>query len=184
MVDLARLLGLDPPSAADVARLSKGVSGRKRTDDACGGIAAALGVDEDRARTVLYTVQGIMRRADELEDARPDDVFWYFGPVDGQMRPFCREHVGKVYRRATIAQLDNGQLPDPLLTGGGWECRHQFDVLSRFSELVEIADTGRRVPEVARALADLGTAPAVESDLPPWSRRPKCPGPIAGRGER
>jgi hypothetical protein len=180
MVDLARLLGLDARSAADVARLSKGVSGRKRIDEACRRIAAALAVDEDRALTVLFTVQDIMRRADELEDAGPDHVFWYLGPVDLLMRPFCREHVGKVYRRATIMQLDNGQLPDPLLTGGGWECRHGWMVLSRFSDVVEFADTGRPVPEMAQALSDLGTAPPVESDLRPWSRRPKCPGPIRG----
>jgi hypothetical protein len=83
------------------------------------------------------------------------DVFIYVGPVDERLRPFCRGHVGKVYTRAQIDALDNGQLPNTFLTGGGWNCRHVWHAVSKFSEARELAGTGKRLPEVEAAIAAL-----------------------------
>jgi hypothetical protein len=50
----------------------------------------------------------------------------YRGPQDVKTRPFCEQHVGKVYTVAEINAMDNGpSQPKPVLYyGGGWNCRH------------------------------------------------------------
>ena len=67
-------------------------------------------------------------------DPGPDVRFRYLGPDDDVVRPFCRERVGKTYPRGEIDQMDNGQIPDVFLTGGGYNCRHSWIEVSRFSE--------------------------------------------------
>jgi hypothetical protein len=106
-------------------------------------------------RTLYDTAVSVYSRQVEslTSDAEnPDALYLYTGPVDGLMRPFCREQAGKVYRRADIDDLDNGQLPNTFLTAGGYNCRHGWTALGRFSELRDLAGTGERVPEVDEAL--------------------------------
>jgi hypothetical protein len=57
-------------------------------------------------------------------------VFLYVGPVDSRTRDWCLGLVGKVRRKEDIETLDNGQLPNPFLTGGGWNCRHSWLAVS------------------------------------------------------
>lgn len=83
-----------------------------------------------------------------------DQLYWYSGPADGLVRPFCREHLGKVYTKAEIDALDNGQLGNVFLTAGGYNCRHLWMPISRFSELADLHGTGERAPEVAEKLAN------------------------------
>ena len=83
---------------------------------------------------------------------KPDELFAYMGPTDSKVRPFCLKHLGKVYTRAELEAMDNGQLPNPFLTGGGYNCRHQPVAISRFSELRDLHGTGERIPEIADAL--------------------------------
>lgn len=52
--------------------------------------------------------------------------FQYFGPVDSLTRPFCARYAGKVLTKDEIQKLDNGQTPNPLITGGGYNCRHEW----------------------------------------------------------
>jgi hypothetical protein len=41
--------------------------------------------------------------------------------------------------------MDNGQLPQPLITGGGFNCRHAFKRVSAIdAELLALMDTGVR----------------------------------------
>lgn len=85
----------------------------------------------------------------------PDgQVYLYAGPADALVRPFCRQHLGKVYTRAEIDALDNGQLGNVFLTAGGYNCRHLWMPISRFSELADLQGTGERAPEVAAQLAN------------------------------
>ena len=65
------------------------------------------------------------------------------------------KHIGKVFSRRAIDALDNGQLADPFLTGGGYNCRHVWMTLSSLSDSAALADTGERVAYVAEALADV-----------------------------
>jgi hypothetical protein len=57
----------------------------------------------------------------------------YSGPVDKLERPFCRHltTVDKSYTREQIDAMDNGMLPNVMLTGGGWNCRHTFILSTR-----------------------------------------------------
>lgn len=54
----------------------------------------------------------------------------YEGPRDKLTRPFCQEMLRRTARRPMtreeIEQEDNGQLPNPFITGGGYNCRHQW----------------------------------------------------------
>lgn len=75
------------------------------------------------------------------EDPNWEIRYKYVGPPssDPIIRPFCRHLMAEVqagtdWTREQIERMDNGQLPNPFLTGGGWNCRHQW-VISRVIEL-------------------------------------------------
>ena len=121
-------------------------------------LASAIAPEIERsvrqARSLVDTSLSIYSRQVEATQAtgKADEVYLAVGPVDAKVRPFCLKHVGKVYTRKTIDQLDNGQMPNPYLTFGGHNCRHRWIAVSRFSELQDLADTGQRVPEIAAQL--------------------------------
>lgn len=57
-------------------------------------------------------------------------------PDDQLTRPFCRrileeQREGQTYSRAEIEAMNNGDLPDVMLTCGGIECRHQWILAPR-----------------------------------------------------
>jgi hypothetical protein len=109
-------------------------------------------VQLSEARTLYDTQVNVFGRQVEALKSTPEDVYAYMGPADVKLRPFCREHVGKVYTKAQIDALDNGQLPNVFLTGGGYNCRHMFVSVSKFSELRDLLGSGERVPEIEDAL--------------------------------
>lgn len=80
------------------------------------------------AKTLYDTaVSTYMRQAQLLHTTGdPGERFIYLGPDDNVTRPFCRTHLNETLTRREIEGLDNGQLPNPLITGGGFNCRHQF----------------------------------------------------------
>lgn len=90
----------------------------------------------------------------------PERPFVYTGPNDDKVRPFCLEHLGKVYTREAIDALDNGQLPNVFLTCGGYNCRHGWTAVSKFSSLAPLANTGQRVPAFSRGIEDGGSKAA------------------------
>lgn len=113
-------------------------------------LAETLDREVSEVRTLYDTATATFGRVMEQQasEGAADELFLYAGPVDAKMRPFCADQIGKVYTREAIGQLDNGQRLDVLLTCGGWNCRHVWMRLSRFSELADIANTGERAPEV------------------------------------
>lgn len=120
-------------------------------------VAEALDREVSEVRTLYDTTTATFGRVMEQQDSTgaADELFLYAGPVDAKMRPFCADHIGKVYTRDAIVRLDNGQNLDVLLTAGGYNCRHVWMRLSDFSELAPLANTGARAPEVVDALADV-----------------------------
>lgn len=64
------------------------------------------------------TVQGMTAEQNGLKQ------FIFVGPGDGKTRDWCIDHLGNVYTRDEIDQMDNGQLPNAWVNGGGWNCRH------------------------------------------------------------
>jgi len=105
-------------------------------------------------RTLYDTTVSIYGRQVEqlMTKGEPDELFVYLGPLDQVTREWCEERVGKVFSRAEIDEMDNGQLPTPMLTSGGYNCRHAFTLISKFSELADLAGTDKRMPEVERVI--------------------------------
>lgn len=78
--------------------------------------------------TDLNTSIAGMQRAVANNTAQEAGIekFEYTGPLDKVTRPFCREHVGKVYTIEKLKTLDNGQgLPVETYLGG-YNCRHRL----------------------------------------------------------
>jgi hypothetical protein len=91
-------------------------------------VADMLDVSDKIARQVYDTAISSFSRQVALLGAtgEPTEEFVYVGPNDHRTRPFCAGLIGDVYEREAIDKMDNGQLPNVMLTGGGWNCRHQW----------------------------------------------------------
>ena len=115
---------------------------------------------DSRIRTIYDTAVSLYGRQVEAIHAGddPETVFAYMGPVDDQTRKFCLDHVGRVYTRSDIDELDNGQLDNTFLTGGGYNCRHIWMEVSAFSELQDLEGTSQRVPEIMDAVREVRAA--------------------------
>jgi len=119
-----------------------------------------LDIELHEARTFYDTTVNIFARQVEALKSSDEDVFAYMGPADIKTRPFCHARVGKVYTKPEIEAMDNGQLPNVFLTGGGYNCRHVFQSVSKISELRDLVGTGKRIPEVEAQLSGLGGSKA------------------------
>lgn len=89
-----------------------------------------------RARTIADTAIAGMQRAAAVQAAAElpgETVFLYTGPSDRVTRDFCEERVGKVYTTEEIAAMDNEQGLPVDLFGGGYNCRHSWQPLTRES---------------------------------------------------
>jgi hypothetical protein len=96
-----------------------------------------------QARTMYDTmVSTYSRQVGQLgTTGEPGEAFLYVGPDDTRTRDFCADRVDKVFSREAIEQMDNGQLPDAMLTAGGYNCRHQFRRVSALDqELLDLVD--------------------------------------------
>lgn len=131
----------------------RGIFGGRPTRDILEDLADRLDRSQAHIETLYDTTISIYGRQVEALQAGPDPeaTFLYLGPDDEKTRPFCRHHVGKVYTRAAIDKMDNKQLDNPFLTGGGFNCRHQFMEVSKLSELHDLADMNQRIPEFEEA---------------------------------
>ena len=65
-----------------------------------------------------------------IQSDLPSEVLRYrfYGPWDRLTRPFCKHLLqgGKSYTRDEVDGMDNGQIPNVFITGGGFRCRHQW----------------------------------------------------------
>lgn len=99
--------------------------------------------------TLYDTTVSVFGRQVEALKSTDDQLYLYAGPIDQKTRPFCLRHAGRVYTRAELDALDNGQTGSTFLTLGGHNCRHHPVALSKFSELAALHGTDQRAPEVA-----------------------------------
>lgn len=156
MLRLGELLNQGDEVAISLWRtLVRGLYGQQPVSAIVEDLADALDIEITEARTLYDTSTAVFGREIEAMKARADGAFAYMGPVDAVMRPFCAQHIGRVYTRPEIDALDNGQLPDPFRTGGGYNCRHVWMAVSRLSELNDLVGTDQRAPVVAEALRDV-----------------------------
>jgi hypothetical protein len=70
-----------------------------------------------------------------------DQRYRYSGPEDMRTRPFCERLLlaDKTYSRAEIDAMSNGQLPQVMTSAGGFNCRHQWLIQVRKTELAQVA---------------------------------------------
>lgn len=113
-----------------------GVLGVRPVDDLVADLEVLLDESAPVARTIYDTaVSTYSRQVDQLHTTgEPDELFLYAGPNDLKTREFCKARVGEVFTREEIDAMDNGQLPNVMLTGGGYNCRHQWKRVSLLDE--------------------------------------------------
>jgi hypothetical protein len=165
--DMTRILALKELARLDLLQQGEAISfalwrtfvqglfSQRPVNDLLDDLADAIDVEASEARTLYDTTASVFGRQVEAMKSREGDVFVFLGPTDQKLRPFCREHVGKVYTREQIDVMDNGQLPNVFLTAGGYNCRHNFVAVSKLSELRALVGTDQRMPEIAEAVARL-----------------------------
>lgn len=84
-----------------------------------------LNITKNKADALYHDGTQLYTRSVQAEMTKGRyDYFLYTGPRDDKMRPFCRKHEDKIYSRDEIEELDNGQIENVFLTGGGYRCRH------------------------------------------------------------
>jgi hypothetical protein len=167
--DMTRLLALKELAKRDILHqgaaiahavwrtLAQGLFASRPVADLIDDLADALDDEQHAARTLYDTAVSVFGRQVEAMKSTPEDVFAYVGPADVKVRPFCHQHLGKVFTRDEIDALDNKQLPNPFLTGGGYNCRHQFIAVSQLSAWRKLAGTDQRIPEIEAQLDALET---------------------------
>jgi hypothetical protein len=104
--------------------------------------AALVNSTPAQAETLVGTAFNAIDRgvtAGTVDASDPDIVYLYIGPSpdDGDRitRKTCIHIVNKYFTRDQISRMENGQIADVFLHGGGWNCRHSWQPLS-----LEVAD--------------------------------------------
>jgi hypothetical protein len=95
----------------------------------------------------------------EKEFLGEDFRYRFEGPDDKLTRPFCDHLLDRTKKtgltRAEIDKLDNGQLPNVFVTGGGYNCRHQWILDIRQAKAVTpAARTAEQAREELSRVAD------------------------------
>jgi hypothetical protein len=141
--------------------LLRGIVGAQDRGELLNELLAELEVSLPQARTIYDTALSEFSRIAVTSTATgaSDEAFLYSGPIDGLTRPFCLELVGKVFSRSDIDAMDNGQLDNTLITGGGYNCRHTWLPVPPGDALEALAGTGDYAdPAYAQDAADAGAA--------------------------
>jgi hypothetical protein len=150
--DLAALVGCPPSCCRELWRAVLHFSiGVRSSDELAEEIGKLLPGFEEPGLSILFTLDSICSRHSDLrlDSGATDQLYLYVGPLDSVTRPFCRKQSGHVLQRDEVEALNNGQLPNPLLTGGGYECRHSWKRVSTFDqEIMDLHKTGERAPWV------------------------------------
>jgi len=112
-----------------------GVLSVRSVPDLVSELAELVDVSRRQARTLHDTaVSTYARQVDQVGLlVTPADRFLYLGPLDGATRPFCAALVNEIRTRAEIDELSNGQIPNTLLTAGGYNCRHKWQAIGTLS---------------------------------------------------
>jgi hypothetical protein len=129
--------------------LLRGIVGAQDRAELLNEVVAELEISLPKARTIYDTSLSEFSRVAVTSTATgaADEAFLYSGPIDGLTRPFCLERVGRVFVRADIDEMDNGQLDNTLITGGGYNCRHTWLPVPEDTEFAALAGTGEFVDD-------------------------------------
>jgi hypothetical protein len=126
-------------AAADAKRRALMSVGALEFNDLAQELATQFALSSTRAATladtsiVMYYRTITDRGYKQIEEGLPIDSarYGYYGPLDKLKRTWCRKRreatlAGKTWTRSEIEAMDNGQLPNPFVTGGGYNCRDQW----------------------------------------------------------
>jgi len=161
-IKLRELLSVSDAALRRVEQtLLRGIVGAQDRGELLNELLAELEVTLPQARTIYDTALSEFSRIAVTSTAtgESDEAFLYSGPIDGLTRPFCLDLVGKVYPRHEIDAMDNGQLDNTLITGGGYNCRHTWLPVPPGDDLEALAGTGRYTDDqYAQDVADANEA--------------------------
>jgi len=80
-----------------------------------------------------------------MEEEPDDTLYWYIGPLDGKTRDICVRYISadKV-TQSEIIRMTNGEYS--LGYGGGYNCRHKWEVAGKKSEFHQVkqANTAKK----------------------------------------
>lgn len=141
-MSLADLLDEGEALARDLWKATvRGVFNSQTVDVILADLSTVIDKTEPQIRTLYDTSVSIYGRQVEALQAGddPETPFLYAGPDDDRTRDFCADLVNKTFTRAEIDAMDNGQLDNVFLTGGGYNCRHVWMEVSKVGELREAA---------------------------------------------
>lgn len=164
----SQLSGLGAKMTLEVSEaISRGVLSGETVSEVLIGVEEIVGKYENYAKTLYDTACSELAQLLTAAGTGPEDVFLYSGPIDTRCRPFCLRIVGKVFSRKAIDRMDNGQLPNTMLTRGGYNCRHQWRPVTNVPHLAVLADSQeyalssfREAVGVAFSLRKRGQRPA------------------------
>jgi len=129
---------VETESKKALSRVLFSVGGAKFSDMVA-AIQEGTGMTLARAKVVADTSQAafyriaLERQYERIQATRPERplLYRYTGPNDRRCRPFCHKIKNasqKTWTREEIDKLDNHQIPNVFITGGGFNCRHQWDI--------------------------------------------------------
>lgn len=146
---VASIEGVVQSAAEMTARKLLFSVGGLKFEDLVGLLAKQLDVTVGQATTIATTSQSTFYRSisanqyQRMEEANGPMRYKYAGPRDKFNRPFCKHELDRTVSlaRERIEKLDNGQLPNPFVSAGGFNCRHQWilDVEALASQFAEAA---------------------------------------------
>jgi hypothetical protein len=164
----ADLLGLGDAMAQHVWRAAvASLYTTKPATEIVASLAKVIEKSRAQAQTLFDTQVSVVGRQIIASEPKSSDTqaYLYVGPVDGVVREWCLEQLGMVRTQPKIEALDNGQLPNPFITGGGFSCRHSWVAVSD-PDLIALADTEQRAPGFAERVASARAAKIARKTKP------------------
>ena len=145
------------PAAEDLmSAYISGITGES-IEGARDRLQATMDTTLAHAKTEARTQIAAFDRAVVARTAKESGVstYIYLGPVDGIMRPFCAALIDHVFTLDQIGRLNNSQTSThPIYSGGGYNCRHQWQPVSE--HMVDVAGLKRGTDEMIQRANEAG----------------------------
>ena len=77
-----------------------------------------------------------------MEEEPDDTLYWYIGPLDGKTRDICVRYMSA--DKVTQSEIINNFGSSVLTYGGGYNCRHKWEVAGKKSEFTNPKEAGER----------------------------------------
>lgn len=111
--------------------VKRGIKKELSVDQVAKNIRGRLDVAEHTSKTISRTASGGVGNASRIAQAAEAGLtFFRYGGSQSPERPFCKEHINKVYSLVDIRAMDNDQGLPVEFFGGGYNCRHFWVAVS------------------------------------------------------